>query len=402
MLRDNLGAERFVSQAPRLGYAGSFDGLRGIGVIMVLFAHAAYDSFASFAGSVDVFFVVSGFLITTLLLEEDRKRGRINYKQFYARRALRLFPVLYTVLVVTLIAAWIIGNKSSTQHGVTTYLLNDTKSDVLTAGLYVYHVFHPVGTELVGGGAPVVRPLIQLWTLSVEEHFYLIVAVMMSIVIRRRLNKPLIVVFLGAWLFIGAARLTGHVGPDFAWYQRPDGLMMGVVVAIINAQLPKQVSDATRRWLARAVTVSAIILVVVTGIGTAFARPIHMIPFNPPKGGSLHDGLYWGEFGFSVVSLTMAIMVLGFVRCPEHRLGHFLSWRPLREVGRRSYCIYVVHVPLLWLPLVALHGHVSDGVILVGYIIALPIVVELLHRYVEQPALRRKLHFVDAGSSGVP
>ena len=83
----------FVSSAPKLGLVGGFDGIRGIGVMMVLVGHALFVYFESLVTIVDTFFVLSGFLITTLLLQEHRNTGDIGLRKFYARRAVRLRPV---------------------------------------------------------------------------------------------------------------------------------------------------------------------------------------------------------------------------------------------------------------------------------------------------------------------
>ena len=82
----------FVSKAPKLGLVGGFDGMRGIGVCMVLVGHALFEYVESWVTIVDTFFVLSGFLITTLLLQETRTTGSIDLKKFYSRRAVRLFP----------------------------------------------------------------------------------------------------------------------------------------------------------------------------------------------------------------------------------------------------------------------------------------------------------------------
>ena len=378
-----VDSSRFVSRAPKLGHYPALDGLRGISVVMVILAHANYENFASFAGSVDVFFVVSGFLITTLILEEDRKTGRVDTKNFYIRRGLRLLPALYTVLVFTLIGGFLVGNDNKY------HLWDQTKNDVLCAVLYVYHVVHPVGREVVDGGAPQIRPLIHLWTLSVEEHFYLIVVALMMVVIRFKLSRVLIGALMAMWVGIGLARATGHVGPLLAWYQRPDSLMLGVVIAMVNARMATETSERAKQNWTRAVWAAAAMVMVVTGIGTGFAGS-HMIKFSPPEGKQVSDQLLWGQFGFSLVAAGVATMVLGMFRVRDHKLASILSWKPFQGLGRRSYVIYLVHVPLFWIPLVGLDGVVPRWTVAVGYLIAMPIVVELIHRYIEQPALKLK------------
>ncbi len=144
----------FQSVAPKLGHQPPLDGLRGYFMVAVLFAHFNYANFASFAAAVDVFFVVSGFLITTLLLEEDRKAGSISLRNFYTRRALRLLPMLYIVIGVTVVAIWVavqihgLDSQSSDTRGLQLRRALGHDQERRDAGsLYLYHVIHPSGSR---------------------------------------------------------------------------------------------------------------------------------------------------------------------------------------------------------------------------------------------------------------
>lgn len=387
--------DRFHSRAPKLGYAAPLDGMRGIGVMLVILVHATFVPFASFALVVDMFFVVSGFLITTLLLEEDRRSGRVDLRRFYTRRALRLLPMLYLVLGLTLIGSLVVHLAFDNRE-----LLDKAISDVLAGGLYMYHVVHPVHIELVGGGDAVIRPLLQLWSLSVEEHFYVFGVLIVLFVVRRRWINQVMVLFCAAWLFIGVARLTGHVGPRFAWYQRPDALMLGVVLAFLNARLPTVWSPRLESSMRRATTAAAAVLVGVIFVGMTASKPLGIyVPFLVPEGGSLHDGLYWGEFGFSVASACFAVMVITLSRFPDHGLGRFLSRPFFTAVGARSYAIYLLHVPI-GVMLMETVAKRSEGLALLVYLPILITVTELAHRYVELPAMRMKVRSSDPGASG--
>lgn len=399
MTRDEPAADttRFISNANRLGYAAPLDGLRGLSMIMVILVHASFRPFASLASMVDVFFVVSGFLITTLLLEEDRRSGRINLRRFYYRRALRLLPLLYVVLIGTLLAVVAVDAVFGEPD-----LLQKTISDVLAGGSYTYHVVHPVHIELVGGGEATIRPLLHLWSLSVEEHFYVFGVLIVLFVIRRRWITQLMVVFFAAWLFIAVARLTGHVGPRFAWYQRPDALLIGVVLAFANARMPTEWPPQVERIMRRATTVAAILICAVVFVGTFLAYPFGMhVPFLVPVGGSLNDGVYWGEFGFSVVSGSIAVIIVTLIRCPDHGLGRFLSLKWLTVVGVRSYGVYLIHVPLGVLLMETL-GKKVPALALLLYVPLLALSVELAHRWVEKPAMRLKSRLAEPGQSGAP
>src|SRR6476660_2492171 len=100
---------RFVSNAPGLGFVPAFDGYRGMAVALVVIVHWKAELLAGFAPLVDTFFIISGFLITTLLLQEDRSDGHISWRNFFRRRAARLFPVMYTVLLATFVGGLVFG-----------------------------------------------------------------------------------------------------------------------------------------------------------------------------------------------------------------------------------------------------------------------------------------------------
>ncbi len=385
----------FISNADKLGYLPPFDGMRGIAVCLVILVHATFEPFGGFAGTVDVFFVLSGFLITTLLLEEDRRAGRVDLRRFYSRRALRLLPLMYLVIVGTVLAALAVHLLTDNRD-----LLDKAVEDAIAGGTYLYHVVHPVHVELVGGGPPEIRPLLHLWSLTVEEHFYLFGALAVIVAVRRNWLQWLAAVFVVCWVAIGIARLTGHVGPVFAWYQRPDSLMLGVVVAFVNARIPGRLSEATGRRLRTAAWVATGVLLGTFFIGTWFAKPLGLfVPFLVPVGGSLDDGLYWGEFGFTVIAASVAVMAITFARYRDHPVARFLSWKPFTELGRRSYAIYLLHVPIGVL-LFETVAKVSEGLSLLLYLPLLAVSVELAHRLVERPAMQARLKLAGSDASG--
>lgn len=354
---------------------------------MVLLAHLSYSQFASFAASVDMFFVISGFLITTLLLEETRKTDTVDMGEFYWRRAFRLFPMLYATLAATVLGAFATGKAD---------LFKEAWHDALAAGLYVYHVVHPVGIEINTSQFPHHRPLVQLWSLSVEEHFYLVAAVLTVVVVRHRLPKLLIAVFMGLWLFIGVARLTGHVGPRLMWYQRPDSLLIGVCVAYVHAMMPTELSAKAARLLRTLGLVALGIIVVVIFIGTGLAPLRIFVQFSPFDGKTqLADAWFWGRFGFSIINFSLGVLLLAMVRNGDWIVSRVLSWKPLRTIGVRSYCIYLIHVPLAVIMFEQWGERDDKGefkpnpVLFISYIVALVVLTELSHRYLEQPMMRK-------------
>lgn len=134
----------FVSRAPRLGLVGGFDGIRGIGVMMVLVGHALFEYVESWVTIVDTFFVLSGFLITTLLLQEHRSTGDIGMRKFYARRAIRLLPTVWLFC-----AAWIVVGIIGTIFAVEGISLRGILEDALAAVTYVYDLVFPNGLYMI-------------------------------------------------------------------------------------------------------------------------------------------------------------------------------------------------------------------------------------------------------------
>ena len=223
---------------------------------------------------------------------------------------------------------------------------------------------------------------------------------MILLVVRRRWVTQLMVLFTAAWIFIGIARFNGHVGPVFAWYQRPDSLLLGVVLAFVNARMPAQLSQNGARWLQRAANVAIVVGLATVFVGLAPAKLVGVhVPFLVPEGGSLRDGLYWGEFGFTIVAACLAVVVITFARYPEFWAARAMSNKVLTTLGVRSYAIYLIHVPLGVLLMETL-GRKAPGVALLIYLPLLALLVEGAHRFIEKPAMRLKFRFSEPDASG--
>ena len=170
---------------PRLGYQPSLDGLRAISVMVVILYHAGVSWLQGGFLGVEVFFVVSGFLITALLVDERHHSGGISLRQFWLRRARRLLPALYLLLAVVSLSALIVYRDAAGRMG----------GDVIAALFYVsnwWQIFLKESYFAQAGRPPLLR---HLWSLAVEEQFYL-------------LFPPMLV--LGA----GHARLASHPRGD--------------------------------------------------------------------------------------------------------------------------------------------------------------------------------------------
>ena len=210
--------------AAKLGYQPSLDGVRALAVGVVMGTHTDLPGFKRGGGfGVDVFFVLSGFLITTLLLEERAETGRISLGSFYVRRALRLFPALLAVLAAVAFYAYAFADPQ---------LRDDLLAEAAYAITYTTNFgwLHGLNDAWLG----------HTWSLALEEQFYLLwpptLLVIVSRLGRRTLGPLLTVAVVACFV----ARLAGAVGPYYVLTQRPDALLVGSVGRGCPAPDPSQ------------------------------------------------------------------------------------------------------------------------------------------------------------------
>lgn len=335
------------SRAPRLRHVAPFDGMRGFGVLGVMGGHALAQGTLSFAAIVGVFFVVSGFLITTLLLQEHSNTGTIALRKFYARRVFRLLPALYVMLAGSIVAG-VIVKASGHMSGAQT--LKGLLTEVAAAGVYVYNIVFPVNNG----------PWIDhLWTLSVEEQFYLVVGVVALVFIVRGGVRLVALGLLALVAVIQISRFFLVPGPlgtaaVAMWMQRPDALMIGMLAAIASAHVPDPLPERFSRWLGRAGWVATIALFATTWVSTGVAQRLGIHhDFYPENFRTLLDtgtrphGFYWIQWGHTVGAWASAVIVLCAFRLPNWWPNRFLSWKPLVKIGGMlSYSLYLWHVPV--------------------------------------------------------
>ena len=347
----------------------ALDGLRALAVVAVLLYHADVSFVPGGFLGVDVFFVLSGFLITALLLRELGRRGRIGFGAFYLGRARRLLPALFVLLlVVALAAAFVVRDAAST-----------VRTDLLAAVGYVANWWFVVkeSSYFEGLGRP---PMLQhLWSLSVEEQFYLLWPAIALLAYRwRRVRGVLIVSGVGAlastllmaWLSVRG----GYPVPNdpsrvyFGTDTHAMGLLAGAALACVwQTWQPDGVRLTQRGRIALEIAG----LVGLSGVVAAFLAV-----------DAYSTTLYRG--GFLVLSVGTAALVAAISQ-PETQLSRLFAWAPLRWVGERSYGIYLWHWPVFLVTRPGLDLPWDGSWLLAARIGLVVGIAELSYRYVEMP-----------------
>ena len=312
------------------GFRPDIEGLRGVAVLMVVLFHAGLGGVAGGFIGVDVFFVISGFLITGLLVREHGRTGRIALLPFYARRARRLLPAAVVVLVVTLLAAMNLvaplDRPAVALDGAAAALSIGNIRFALASGDYFANV-----------GAP--SPFLHFWSLAIEEQFYLVWPALILVVARGRHARLLVGVALTA-IVIGSfatSLLLTDVAANWAFYSLPSRaweLGLGGLVALVGGALGRMPRGSLSflGWLGAA--------------AVAFS----MLTFD--------SALAWPGTAALVPSLGAAALLAG----GSGRLGpnRFLTIAPLRDLGKISYSLYLVHWPILVLAPLAIGAPLDD------------------------------------------
>jgi peptidoglycan/LPS O-acetylase OafA/YrhL len=333
--RSNVETSRLATGATwrRLGHVPALDGLRGIAILLVLSFHSGHAR-GGWLG-VDLFFVLSGFLITSLLVSEWASTGAISLPAFYRRRALRLLPALLTMLAAY--GAFALATESRAQ-------MRDTAVSVLLGLTYTTNIHN----YFVAGGAPD-WALQHLWTLATEEQFYLLWPPILAFFLLRRPTEPRTVL---AWLG-AAALLLAMTAPWVAPW--PVAIVVGCIVGLA----------LTQGWLSRTPHVVRI-------AGLVLAVPLALLATQTRV--PLYDGP-----PIILFAVGSALVILACVCHPEWWFARLVGHEPLRYVGRISYGLYLWHLPI--------------AKIFMSWTLALPVtfvVAALSYRFVEQPFLRRR------------
>lgn len=376
-IEDGPGSGRTLNHRRRLG---SLDGLRGLAALMVLChhlcpfpgGHPVAMVCATLWLGVDLFFVLSGFLITGVLYDTLGQKG--FFRVFYARRALRLIP-LYGVVVAMVIA------------------LNAAMGGRLTVWAVPYFVYASNIVRDMGLPIGVVPRLdvSHLWSLAIEEQFYLLWPLAMFLA--RTRARVLWLCGAGVMLSVGLRFVAvAHAGsfalgtPYFELPMRLDGLLLGGAVAVV-LRSREGVARLSAAWLYAALAAGAL------GVVTSFAVAGHGSMFSAPM----------VKYGYGSAAVLFAAVV-GLAARSETLVARGCNQQMLRTLGRYSYGLYLIHLiarPWYLETVARLQGRCSGALaydvvsvaMFVGYVAWCFGVSVLCYEFVERRFLRRKGRF---------
>jgi peptidoglycan/LPS O-acetylase OafA/YrhL len=342
----------------------SLDGIRALSFLIVFVSHDHLPQIPGFFG-VAVFFFLSGYLITTLMRIEIENTGTLSIKGFYLRRAFRILPPFYVVLVLIILvvkAGWLPGHFSS--------------ADLAASVLYVTNYWNIYVHPIMMPGFNI------FWSLSVEEHFYLIFPFVVLLMIRLKLIRSAQVsTLLGIcaavliWRCILVYRLhsldmvfgpvTDPLRTWFATDTRVDSILFGCVLALWgNPVLDRKPKHS---WI---LTIAGILVL----LGTFLYRSLE----------------FRETFRYTLQSVALIPLFISAIRLHDHWAFSWLNSRPMRFIGVLSYTLYLVHYPVLKLA----EGWSSNRLVVGLTALSISMVLAyVIHVLVERPLARFRRRF---------
>lgn len=351
-----------VSTAPRSGAIPSLDGVRAIAVSLVFFAHSGLENVIPGGLGVTIFFVLSGYLITTLMRGEFRQTGSISYPAFYLRRLLRLMPPL---LIVTA-AAGVLSSIS--------VIDGSFSREGLLSALFYFGNYYVITHDFQGLPAG----LGVIWSLAVEEHYYLVYPPLALLLLRVGNSKFAVAILsilcavILAWRCWLASQGTSPAYIAMATDTRVDAILIGCVMGLSCNPWPRLDQVANRRWH----------WIVATGcLFLLFTSLLYRSDF------------FRMTFRYTLQSLAIAPLIYLAIAKSGHAAFRWLNSKPMVYLGSISYTVYLTHQLVLYF---VLHHWPQIGWAATTATTALLtlVIAEPMRRWIEQPCatLRSRLH----------
>ncbi|PQP80163.1 acetyltransferase [Paenibacillus sp. PCH8] len=345
-------------------HMNGLDGLRAIAVLAVIAYHLNLDFIPGGLLGVGIFFVLSGYLITDILVSQWQDHGRIALGDFWVRRARRLLPGMLTMTAVVMI--WLLVTDPSR--------LTALRGDIVSGVLYIsnwWYIFHNV-SYFESFGPP--SPFGHFWSLAVEEQFYLIWPLLLiaAIVLFKRKGWLVVFIVVAAELSAGAMAIMYNpdLDPSRVYYgtdTRAFALLAGAALAVVwpSRKLSSSLSGMNR------------LVLDLSGLA-ALALLIYMM-----LNSSEYDpSLYQGGMVLQAMATTLLVAVLAH---PSSFLARIIGATPLRWVGERSYGLYLWHYPVIILTSPAVDTGGAHPVRILLQVVATVVLASLSLKYIENP-----------------
>lgn len=356
-----------ATSGSKLGYRPELDGLRGISIMLVFIYHLYPPIMRGGFLGVDVFFVLSGFLITSLLVQEWEREGSISLKDFYIRRILRLMPAVFTLIVV-------VGGFSlfflDKKRAIETYRGIWLTLSYISNWLYAFGYFS------------VNNPLGITWSLAIEEQFYLTWPLLLSLALRFKLGRRWILTYCLlslATISLHRKILADYLAPDmlslyYASDTRADTLLIGCFLGLLISWniLPR---NRTVEISVKSLSAASVIFL-----------------------GYLVGTISWTNLmlyrlgGYTLVALSIALILTVVIIWPPKFALLVLRFGPLVWIGRISYGLYLWHWPVRWF-IYQKEAMPASTEQLVAVVVLSLSLTTLSYYLVEKPFLRLKKRF---------
>lgn len=343
----------------------SLDGIRAVSILLVFVGHSErLPAYIRPSLGVTIFFFLSGYLITTLLRIEADNKNRIDIRDFYLRRIFRIWPALYLVIIL----------------GILVTMAGIVPGDVSLAGITASGL-QVTNYWLIFDGTGVPKAMRVLWSLAVEEHFYLffpVIYVALRKWVPNRMHQGLILAAL--CLVILGWRAYLSYGLDVGYFNRiymgtdtrADSILWGCVLAIVANPFLDKIRGHRNLWVWVGIPVAVVGLYVTQRAGDS-----------------------WQPIVLTVQALLVWVILTAVVSFPNSIAGRVLNWKPVAFLGVMSYSFYLVHrYFILWAD-----EHMADVnrfVVAALTFSASLGTAYLIHRYVEKPFLKAKKRLTKA------
>jgi peptidoglycan/LPS O-acetylase OafA/YrhL len=355
----------------KISYRPEIDGLRTIAVVAVVLYHAQITILGQqpFKGGfigVDIFFVISGYLITSIILKELINTGSFSFKHFYERRIRRILPALLVVMLASIPFAWM--------YLIPTSFIDFSKSIFYSLGFSSNFYFHYSG-QIYAAVSGLLKPFLHTWSLSVEEQFYIIFPITLVIILKYSKKYLIHILFFGFVISLGLAEWTSRNYPSISFYflhTRMWDLLAGSILAYFEITFGHRSKNKTLNIILPKVGFLLIILTII----------FFKLYFS-------HPSLY------TLIPIIGVCLIIWFSEKDE-LITKILSTKIFVGIGLISYSLYLWHFPIFAFARIKNLTHTHFDKFL---LILLSVILSVFTYYlIEQPFRKRKVKFKQIAS----